>query len=102
MRDKFNSNDWFADINHRDADGKDSREEVRNRNCFSDDWFNDGSYFSENGMVIYKADGTPVAYHDDCTNTFHSYVDGHMVLYYDLDGTQLWPAKLPRRTPNRA
>jgi hypothetical protein len=97
-RDNRRVADWLkTQILNANKDRLVTDDEVRNRNCFSDSWFSDGAYFSENGMVIYKADGTPFCYLDDCTNTFHSYETGRMLFYYCPFGETLWPAKLPTK-----
>jgi hypothetical protein len=69
--------------------------EERNRNIFRDEWFCDGSYFSDDGMTIHKADGEPFCYFVDVTSTFHSYATGKMLFYYDPCGENLFPANLP-------
>jgi hypothetical protein len=38
---------------------------MANRNRFRNDWFSDGSYFSENGETIHTVDGTPLCYFDE-------------------------------------
>jgi len=79
------TDEWFS----RRAD----QSEGRNPNIFRDEWFCDGCYFSEDGCVIYKADGKPFAYFNETCNTFQSDATGRMVFYYDLAGEQLWPAR---------
>src|SRR6516164_7964433 len=55
----------------------------RNPNRFDNNWFIDGSYFTEGGTVICTV-GKPHAYFCEATHTFHSYVDGRCLYHYDL------------------
>lgn len=45
---------------------------------------NQDAYFSEEGDVMYTADGTPLCYWAHATNTFHRYEGGSGAFYYDL------------------
>ena len=63
---------------------------MSNPNRYTNDWFSDGCYFAEGGEVIHTADGRPLCYFDENTNTFHSHADGRIVFYYDTFGNQLF------------
>jgi hypothetical protein len=75
---------------------------IKNPNKYDDAWFCDGSFFAEDGTIICNRNGEPYAYFSDLTHTFHSYKTGAMLFYYDVFRESLWPAKLPRPTPQRA
>jgi hypothetical protein len=67
----------------------------RNPNIFSDSWFSDGSYFSEDGCTIFLKTGEPFCYYCEVTATFHAFKDGFnvragdVVYYYDPWGETL-------------
>ena len=42
---------------------------MANNNRFTNDWFSDCSYFSSDGESIHAADGAPLCYFDELTNT---------------------------------